>query len=149
MTKLPVKSHKKLVLTVTNNLVSDNRVHKVATTLVGMGFDVTLVGRTWPSNSKLNPRNYSTRRFALLFNKGFLFYANYNIRLFFYLLYKRFDVILSNDLDSLTACFVASKITRANLVYDSHEYFTELPELVDRPFVKMTWEKIESFILPD
>lgn len=148
MNFMPEKSRKKLVLTVTNHLVSDNRVHKVATTLVGMGFDVTLVGCALPSSPKLSPRDYSTRRFALLFNKGFLFYANYNIRLFFYLLYKRFDVVLSNDLDSLMAGFLASKITRAGLVYDSHEYYTELPELVDRPFVKMTWEKIESLILP-
>lgn len=146
--KLNPTLKKKLVLTVTNDLHTDNRVHKVATSLINMGFEVTLVGRIRKYSKPINNRNYKIRRFALWFNKGPLFYANYNIRLLFYLLVKNFDVVVANDLDTLTACFVASKITNKHLVYDSHEYFTEVPELVDRPFIQKRWENIEKAIVP-
>jgi glycosyltransferase involved in cell wall biosynthesis len=135
-------------MAVTNDLVSDNRVHKIALTLEDMGFDVTLAGRTFPSGKINLRRPYTTHRFSLWYNKGPLFYANYNIRLFFYLLINRFDVIVSNDLDTLPACFYASRILRKQLVYDSHEYFTEVPELIKRPRVKRIWERIEEAILP-
>ena len=34
------------------------------------------------------------------------------------------------------------------MVYDSHEYFTEVPELVHRPKVKRIWEWLEQKIVP-
>lgn len=135
-------------MSVTNDLVSDNRVHKIASTLTQMGFDVTLAGRKLKNSGAIIGRPYQTRRFSLWFNKGPMFYAAYNIRLYFYILFNKFDVINANDLDSLWACYAASKITKANLVYDSHEYYTEVPELVDRPKVKRIWERIEARILP-
>jgi glycosyltransferase involved in cell wall biosynthesis len=139
---------KNLLMAVTNDLVTDNRVHKIALTLSDIGFSVTLVGRNYPSGNNKLDRPYHTRRFSLLFNKGPLFYANYNTRLFFYLLFKHFDVIVSNDLDTLPACYLASRITGKPVVYDSHEYFTEVPELVGRPRTKRIWEQIENRILP-
>jgi glycosyltransferase involved in cell wall biosynthesis len=78
-----------------------------------------------------------------------MFYAAYNFRLFWYLLTHRATLLVSNDLDTLLANYAASRfkpLTR--LVYDSHEYFTEVPELQDRPKVKRTWEAIENWILP-
>lgn len=147
---MPVGKTKKktLALAVTNDLVTDNRVHKIATTLIDMGFEVTLIGRYLDNSLPLTHRKYTTHRFNLWFNKGPLFYANYNIRLFFYLLLKNFDVIVSNDLDTLLACFVASEILKKPIVYDSHEYFTEVPELVNRPWIKHRWEEIEHGIVP-
>lgn len=142
------KVAKTLVLTVTNDLVTDYRVHKVASSLADMGFVVTIIGRQLRNSLPLTSYNYATRRFKLWFNKGPLFYSSFNIRLFFYLITKQFDVIVANDLDSLPAAFFASKFTRKELVYDSHEYFTEVPELVGRPFVKRIWERIESALLP-
>ncbi|MDA3930370.1 MAG: glycosyltransferase [Prolixibacteraceae bacterium] len=139
---------KRIAFTVTNDLVTDNRVHKIATTLLGLGFDVTLIGRIQSNSQTLTNRPYSTFRMGLWFNKGPLFYANYNLSLLSYLLFKKFDCIVSNDLDTLLACFIASKITKKELVYDSHEYFTEVPELVDRPLIKKSWEVIEKKIVP-
>ncbi|MES2589914.1 MAG: glycosyltransferase [Bacteroidota bacterium] len=137
----------KIIVSVTNDLVVDQRVHKVCTFLHENNFEVTLVGRKLNDSLEVK-RIYKTKRFKLLFNRGSLFYANYNIRLFFYLLFQKADVFLSNDLDTLLPNFLVSKLKKIKLVYDSHEYFTEVPELIGRPKVKRFWEKIEGSIFP-
>ncbi|MGM0620349.1 MAG: glycosyltransferase [Bacteroidota bacterium] len=141
-------ARKKIIVSVTNDLVSDNRVHKTCSTLNEMGFDVLLMGRKLHQSPNLTPRSYSTKRFKLLFNKGPLFYACYNFRLFWMLIFKKLDVLLANDLDTLPANYLASKIKNKPLVYDSHEYFTEVPELVNRPTVQRIWEGLEKQMVP-
>jgi len=93
-------------------------------------------------------RAYTVKRMRLLFNKGPLFYAEYNIRLFLLILFKRADLYFANDLDTLLAMFLVSKIKGKSLVYDSHEYYIEVPELVGRPLVKKVWQRIEKSIFP-
>jgi glycosyltransferase involved in cell wall biosynthesis len=138
---------KHIIIAVTNDLVTDQRVHRIANTLDEQGYKITLVGLKLSYSIDVL-RNYKIKRFRLLFNKGILFYINYNIRLFFFLLFKRFDAVLSNDLDTLLASFVVSKLRFKKLIYDSHEYFTEVPELVDRKFQKGVWEFIEKLLVP-
>ena len=84
----------------------------------------------------------------MFFNRGFLFYKFFNIRLFFYLLFHRFDILVPNDLDTLLPNYLISRLKQLPLVYDSHEYFTGVPELNGRPFVKWVWTSVERFILP-
>ncbi len=143
-----MQKQKTVILSVTNDLVSDQRVHKVASTLLNNNFKVILVGRKLRNSKNITKRTYKTFRFNLVFNKGFLFYAEYNTKLFFYLLFKNFDILNSNDLDSLPANYLLSVIKRKKIVYDSHEFFTEVPELVNRPKVKNFWLSIEKHILP-
>ncbi|MBI5538688.1 MAG: glycosyltransferase [Bacteroidia bacterium] len=138
---------KKVIVSVTNDLVSDNRVHKVCTSLESMGYHVLLVGRRQFNSLSVN-RNYKTKRFRLLFNKGPLFYAEYNFRLFHFLLFSKANIFLANDLDSLYANYLASKIRKKILVYDSHEYFTEVPELIGRNFARNFLLRIEKRIVP-
>lgn len=138
----------KIYIAVTNDLVTDNRVHKVATTLEKSGADITLLGRIRYKNSPGLNRSYKTKRFRLLFKKGPCFYAAYNLRLFLFLLFHHFDIIVSNDLDTLLGTYLASRIKSKKLVYDSHEYFTEVPELINRNFPKKVWTCIEKKILP-
>ena len=138
---------KKIIVSVTNDLTTDQRVAKICDTLSEMEFEVVLVGRKLKNSQPLN-RYYRTKRFNLWFNKGALFYANYNTRLFFYLLFSTADFYWSNDLDTLLANHFASKWKKKKLIFDSHEYFTEVPELINRPKVQRFWKKIERKILP-
>lgn len=136
---------KRIFISVTNDLSTDQRVHKVASSLFNKGYSVFLVGR---KGKRLQLRSYNCHQLNVCFNKGFLFYLEFNIRLFFFLLFKKFDILLSNDLDTLLPNFFISKIKNKPIVYDSHELFTEVPELLNRPFVKYIWLCIESFCLP-
>ena len=113
-----------------------------------MGFDVLLVGRCYADSPALAPRNYKTQRFHLLFKKGFKFYAEFNLRLFFFLLFHKCDILVSNDLDTLYPNFLVSRIKRKRLVYDSHEYFCGVPELNGRPRVQKFWRRIERRCFP-
>ncbi len=140
-------SKRKIIVSVTNDLSTDQRVDKICNTLLELNFNVLLVGRILP-HSKNVTRAYQTRRFKLWFNKGPLFYANYNIRLFFFLLFSKTDALWSNDLDTLWPNQLVSKWKNKQLIFDSHEYFTEVPELVNRPKVQQFWKRIERNILP-
>lgn len=139
---------KRIIIAVTNDLVTDQRVSRIADTLLNTGYNIELVGRVLSNSQKLS-RKYKTKRFKLWFNKGALFYVNYNLRLFIYLLFNKFDIILSNDLDTLLSSFFISKIRKKICIYDSHEYFTEVPELVNRRIQKGIWEIIEKITLPN
>lgn len=138
---------KKIALSVINDLVTDNRVHKVALSLQKMGFKPVLIGRLLPESHPVE-RDYETHRMKLAFRKGGKFYFTFNLRLFFYLLKLKPDVFVANDLDTLPANFLASKIRRKPLIYDSHEYFTEVPELIGRPVVRSIWTSLEKFLVP-
>lgn len=137
----------KVSLSVINDLVTDNRVHKVSLSLQKMGFEPLLVGRLLPESHPVE-RDYPTHRMKLLFRKGMLFYFEYNLRLFFYLLSNKVDVFVANDLDTLPANFLVSCLKGKPLVYDSHEYFTEVPELIGRPMVKSIWQGLEKMLVP-
>ena len=138
---------KRVVVSVINDLSFDQRVDKVCNTLTDNGFDVLLIGRKLNTSVPLS-RSYQTSRMNLLFTKGALFYAFFNLRLFLKLLTVKVDIYHANDLDTLLANRWASKLRRKPLIYDSHEYFTGVPEIQSRPKVKMVWEKIEKSIFP-
>ena len=139
---------KRIIISVTNDLTTDQRVDRVCNTLVKMGFDVLLIGRKRKQSLPLKPRSYRMKRMRLLFNKGPCFYTEYNIRLFFFLLFHKAGVLVSNDLDTLLANYLASRIRRLPLVHDCHEYFRGVPELNGRTGTIRAWKKIEDHIFP-
>ena len=135
----------KIISSVTSDLVSDQRVHRMALSLSTMGFDVRLIGRVKKDSNSLSNRSYKAQRLNTWFEKGPLFYVEYNLRLFFQILFTKADILLSNDLDTLLPNYLVSKIKGIPLVYDSHEYFTEVPELIHRKRVRKCWILIERF----
>ncbi len=149
MTNLIQNLPEKIVrISVTNDLVTDKRVDKTAKTLSRLGFKVVLIGRKKKDSSLLSTRLYSTQRFSLPFEKGPLFYACYNIWLFIYLIFNKSHLLVANDLDTLPANYFIHLLKNIPLVYDSHEYFTGVPELTNRPKVQRIWKIIERYIFP-
>jgi glycosyltransferase involved in cell wall biosynthesis len=143
-----VTSPPKIIVSVTSDLSTDQRVHRSCLALKQQGFDIILVGRKLPGSPPVPDRPYKTRRFRLWFHKGPLFYAAYNLRLFIYLLSTKTDALFANDLDTLPANYLASIIRKKFLLYDSHEYYTGVPELENRPVVKAIWKSFEKWIFP-
>lgn len=139
---------KRAIVSVINDLSTDQRVHKVSSTLHNLGFSVLLIGRKQRKSLPLAKRDYATKRMFLLFEKGPFFYAEYQIRLFLYLLFHQADVLVSNDLDTLLPNYLISKLKSSNLVYDSHELFCEVPELIANPGKKNIWKRLERWIFP-
>lgn len=139
---------KSVIVSVINDLSTDQRVHKVCSSLAKMGFRVTLVGRQQRSSLPLSKREYTTKRMGLLFERGPLFYAEYQIRLFFYLLLHKSDVLVANDLDTLLPNYLISKIRSSHIVYDTHELFCEVPELMSNPTKRKVWKQLEKWIFP-
>ncbi len=139
---------KRVVLSVTNDLYTDPRVDKVSHSLEKMGCRVLLLGRRYADSPALQARTYQTDRMRMFFRKGPLFYAEFNIRLFFRLLFTPCDILVANDLDTLLPNVLVSRLRRKPLVYDSHEYFCQVLEVVSRPRVQAVWHRIERYCFP-
>jgi glycosyltransferase involved in cell wall biosynthesis len=137
-----------IILAVTNDIVTDQRLIRTIHTLHKMQAHICVIGRSYKGKKYFADTHFKAIRMSLLFNNGPLFYAEYNVRVFLRLLAMKADVLVSNDLDTLPAVYLASKIKNTVVVYDSHEYFTEVPELKHRRLIRRIWEKIESWILP-
>lgn len=139
---------KRVIVSVISDLVSDQRVDRVSSYLHENGFDVLLVGRRTKKSLPLEKRPYKTNRIRCYFSKGVLKYAEFNMKLFFKLVFKRTGILLSNDLDTLVPNYILSKLRRKKLFYDTHEYFTGMPELQNKPVKKKIWKRVEKLILP-
>lgn len=139
---------KRIIVSVSNDMSTDQRVDKTCRSLLAAGYQVQVLCRQLPGSLPLD-RPYPVKRMKLLFNKGPLFYAALNLRLFWNLLWTSADIFLANDLDTLLANYLARGIRGRSktLVYDSHEYFTEVPELEGR-YAKKVWQRIEAWIFP-
>src|SRR4249920_3872687 len=104
-------------------------MHRICSSLSKNGFDVLLVGRKLKSSIRLGTDNdyhgypYQQKRLQPLFTKGKLFYLEYNIRLFFWLLFKKFDIVCGVDLDTILPCYFVSRMKKKKCVYDAHEIF--------------------------
>ena len=139
---------KNIILAVTNDLTYDRRMFRICSALAGGGANIILVGRKLKNSLPFEPASFAGVRLHCWFTKGLLFYAEYNIRLFFFLWSSRFDVACACDLDTALAVRMVSWIRMKKSVYDAHEYFSEVPELNHRPAVKAIWNWIGKITIP-
>ncbi len=139
---------KRIACLVTNDLSHDQRMNRICSALSEAGYEVTLIGRRRQISAKLPQRPYRQKRLPCFFRKTALFYAEFNIRLFFHLLRNNYDIINANDLDTILPALWAARLKGAKVVYDAHEYFTEQEEVVNRKFVKKIWKAIERYSVP-
>lgn len=143
-----MKSTPRIICTVTNDLSHDQRMIRICTSLSKAGYWVQLVGRKRARSKPLQQQSFEQKRLSCWFEKGKLFYLEYNIRLFLYLLLADFDAICSVDLDTILPGFIISNIKGKKCIYDAHEYFTETPEVVRRPMIKKIWEALANIAIP-
>lgn len=139
---------KKIIFTVTNDLTYDQRMQKICRSMVSLGYSVELVGRHLKSSLPLADEPFEQTRLRCYINKGKFFYIEYNLRLFFYLLFAKFDAACAIDLDTIVPVYYAGKLKGAKLAYDAHEYFTEVPEVIRRPKVQKVWQWVERTYVP-
>ena len=123
-------------------------MQRICSSLQNHGFEVLLVGVNRKNSISLSSQVYHQKRIKIYFEKGFLFYAEYNIKLFFYLLFIKADAICTIDLDTILPCYLASFFKQTNRVYDAHEIFTEMHEVINNKKVKWFWDNVEKFCVP-
>lgn len=139
---------KRIIMAVTNDLLTDQRVDRSCRALQEAGYEVTLVGRKLPTSEALEARSYRCVRMRLMFRRSAAFYAEYNLRLLIRLLVMPADAFYANDSDTLLACRLAAGLRRKKLFFDAHELFPDVPELENKPRVRRVWAWVERRCLP-
>ena len=143
-----MSKRRKIYFTVTNDLDTDQRMIRICTSLAHQGYEIMLVGRQLGNPASPEQLPFDRKKLRCLFNKGFLFYAEYNVRLLVYLLFKKIDLVCAIDLDTVVPCYCISRIKKIPRVYDAHELFCEMKEVVTRPRVHSFWKGLEKYFVP-
>lgn len=123
-------------------------MQRICTTLAENGYDVTLVGRELANSIPLSPKKYKQIRLRCWFRKGKFFYIEFNTRLLAYLISKKMDAICAIDLDTIQPCYTIASIKKIPRIYDAHELFTEMKEVITRPAIKKIWNAVEKKLVP-
>lgn len=139
---------KNIYFTVTNDLNYDQRMNRICSSLQNNGYEVNLIGRKLSHSLLINKKNFNQERLNCWFTKGKFFYAEFNLRLFFFLLFKKIDAICAIDLDTVIPVLLISKIKKIPRIYDAHELFCEMKEVVTRPNIYRMWKYIEKKTVP-
>lgn len=139
---------KKIYFTVINELVYDQRMIRICGTLSRQNYEVVLVGRQFKRAATLQSHPFQQVRLHCWFTKGKSLYIEFNIRLFFYLLFKKMDALCAIDLDTILPCYWVSRVKGIPRIYDAHELFCEMKEVRTRERIYRFWKKIERFAVP-
>lgn len=138
----------KVLVSVFNNLYTDQRVEKVCRTLHDHQYQIHLIGNDWTGAPPM-ARPYAFERIPLKSKMLKLAYVEFNYKLY-QLLLRRADkntILLANDLDTLLPNYLVSKKLGIPLVFDSHEIFTEMPAIRGR-WTQKVWKILESRLMP-
>ena len=139
---------KTLVIVATTDLATDQRLQRMAEALHGAGWQVTLLGRHLARSPALLPQPFRQIRLRLAFTRGPLFYLAYNLRICLWLFFHHPHAITACDADTLPGAWLAAWLRGSKLVFDAHEYFSQVPEVVRRARVQRIWAWIENTFIP-
>ena len=139
---------KKITVSVISDLTTDQRVIRICATLQKMGLSVYVIARSFKNSLPLDEYPFNATRINCIFRKGIMQYAEFNFKLFWTLLFCKTDYFLANDLDVLIPNYIISKIKSKFLFYDTHEYFTGVPELKNSHVKRKIWKFFEDWIFP-
>lgn len=140
----------RVIILAISDIEADQRVQKLAGSISQMGNDVVIVGYMRPLSRKDYQSPYTIVRFHLGIVKGPLFYLLFNLRSLFYLLFHKSHAVVACDTDTLLAARLAKLIKRFRLIFDAHELFVDLPELIGkrRFFARSMWRFVERSCIP-
>ena len=139
---------KQIAFTVTSDLSYDQRMQRICSSLHTADYQVTLIGRRLKGSVPLRKEPYRQTRLNCFFASGKAMYAEFNLRLFLYLLFHSADCLCAIDLDTILPVYFASILKKTKRVYDAHELFTEQKEIVTRPLIHKLWLKVERYAVP-
>ena len=132
-------------------MVYDQRMKRIASTLASAGYIIKLVGRTLKQSIPLENTTYQQVRIKCLFEKGPLFYAEYQLRICLIVLLSKHRIVNAVDLDTLPGVWLGVTLSKLFLsrvlVFDAHEIFSEQEEVVARPKVQAVWQWLERKLI--
>lgn len=140
--------NKRIVVSVISDIETDARVQKVCNYLYKKNTDVVLIGRKLKKSLPLSSYPYKVIRLKTVFEKGVMQYVEFTLKLWLKLFNYKAAIYLSNDLDTLLPNYLHSFFRKKVLVYDSHEFFTGVPELMNSPVRRNVWKFLEKTLLP-
>ena len=144
---MALESSKKIVtIGITGSYLTDQRMQRIAKTLSDNGYRVNVYHRPKPSQllkiESLSEQFVQVYTLHTFIQTGPWFYLLFNLQLLFKLLFKPSQLYYAVDADTLLAFTILSKLKGIDLVYDAHEYFTEVPELNGHQLKKAIWNKV-------
>ncbi len=108
---------------------------------------VLAIGRLDEDNQDIT-NTYSLWRFRTRFYRGGpLKFINFNIKIFFFLLFKRLKIIHCHDLWVLPAAAVITLLMNCQLVYDAHEFYNGLEIFNRKKLQKKIWMTVENLCI--
>lgn len=146
-------TEKRVVFALTNNPYRDRRVLRLAITLSQNGYQVRLIGLEWPNqlkdfNSLEDTYNLTVQLLKTNQFQGKLAYWNWFWLFLKAIFFAPEKYVVAIDLDTLPAVVIAAKLRGKKVLFDAHEIFSELPEVVNRPITQFIWQQLERWAIP-
>ncbi len=144
--KLTLKTLKNIAILLTNDIQYDRRMQRIIGALSNL-YNITVISRNVHGQTIENDL-FNVIYIKPWFNNGFLFYLEYNLRLWMKLFFLKVDIYYAVDYDTIMPAVIMGTIKNKNVVLDAHELFEESIEIVHRSFVKKIWTWIGKVFIP-
>jgi glycosyltransferase involved in cell wall biosynthesis len=133
-----------------NQIEFERRIHNQIETAINLGYKVLSVALGKPGDKHYEKKDgFLVKRIITRFHKkGPIKFISFNIKLFFYILFRPVQIIHCHDLWVLPSASFAALLKNCSLVYDAHEYYGGLNIFNNRPVRKNIWMILEWISIP-